>query len=156
MASLAQHRFCRVIALLCYWSNFLKSDTGLKSKVIDPVCGYGSSIKCIYICLICVCAEYKKRQNLWIRRVKSCYIGILSPCMVFLRRRTSSHMTHHWHWLAAENIISFMMTSSNGNIIRVTGLLCGEFTGHRWMPLTKASDEELWCFLLFAPEQTVE
>ena len=35
------------------------------------------------------------------------------------------------------------MTSSNGNIFRVTGLLCGEFTGHRWIPLTKASDEEL-------------
>ena len=25
-----------------------------------------------------------------------------------------------------------MMTSSNGNIFRVTGPLCGEFTGHRW------------------------
>ena len=27
-----------------------------------------------------------------------------------------------------------MMTSSNGNIFRVTGILCGEFTGHRWIP----------------------
>ena len=27
-----------------------------------------------------------------------------------------------------------MMTSSNGNIFRVTGLLCGEFTGRRWIP----------------------
>ena len=26
------------------------------------------------------------------------------------------------------------MTSSNGNIFRVAGLLCGEFTGHRWIP----------------------
>ena len=40
-----------------------------------------------------------------------------------------------------------MMTSSNGNIFRVTGPLCGGFTGHRWIPLTKASDEELWYFL---------
>ena len=40
-----------------------------------------------------------------------------------------------------------MMTSSNGNTFRVTGPLCGEFTGHRWIPLTKASDAELWCFL---------
>ena len=30
-----------------------------------------------------------------------------------------------------------MMTSSNGNIFRVTGHLCGEFTGHRWIPRTK-------------------
>ena len=38
-----------------------------------------------------------------------------------------------------------MMTSSNGNIFRVTGPLYGEFTGHQWIPLTKASDVELWC-----------
>ena len=54
-----------------------------------------------------------------------------------------------------ENTILFiiscyvMMTSSNGNTFRVTGLLCGEF-------LTNTSDVELWCFLWSAPEQTVE
>ena len=37
------------------------------------------------------------------------------------------------------------MTSSNESIFRVTGPLCGEFTGDRWTPLTKASDAELWC-----------
>ena len=30
-----------------------------------------------------------------------------------------------------------MMTSSNGNIFRLTGPLCGEFTGPRWIPRTK-------------------
>ena len=49
-----------------------------------------------------------------------------------------------------------MMTPSNGSIVRVTGHLCGEFTGHRWIPSTKASDAELWCFLWSAPEWTVE
>ena len=44
-----------------------------------------------------------------------------------------------------------MMTSSNGNSFRVTGPLWGEFTGHRWIPLTKASHAELWCFLWSAP-----
>ena len=29
------------------------------------------------------------------------------------------------------------MKSSNGNLFRVTGLLWGESTGHRWIPLTK-------------------
>ena len=29
------------------------------------------------------------------------------------------------------------MTSLNGNIFRVTGPLCGEFTGHWWIPLTR-------------------
>ena len=33
-------------------------------------------------------------------------------------------------------------------------LLWGEFTGHRWIPRTKAS--ELWCFLWSASELTVE
>ena len=41
-----------------------------------------------------------------------------------------------------------MMTSSNGNIFRVTGHLCGEFTGPRWIPHTKASDAELLMFSL--------
>ena len=45
-----------------------------------------------------------------------------------------------------------MMTSSNGKIFRVTGHLCGEFTGHRWIPLSKASVAELWYFLWSAPE----
>ena len=50
----------------------------------------------------------------------------------------------HWN--------SFMMTSSNGNIFRITGPLCGKFTGHWWIPFTKASDMELWCFLWSALE----
>ena len=47
----------------------------------------------------------------------------------------------------APNFVALMMTSSNWNIFRVTGTLCGECTGHRWIPLTKANDAELWCFL---------
>ena len=38
------------------------------------------------------------------------------------------------------------MTSSNGKTFRVTGHLCGEFTGHRWIPHIKSRDAELWCF----------
>ena len=32
------------------------------------------------------------------------------------------------------------------NILRITGHLCAEFTGHRWIPRTTASDAELWGF----------
>ena len=35
---------------------------------------------------------------------------------------------------------------------RVTGHLCGESTGPRWIPHTKASDADLWCFLWSASE----
>ena len=44
-------------------------------------------------------------------------------------------------------LILLMMTSSKGNIFRVAGPLCEEFTGAQWIPLTKASDSELWYFL---------
>ena len=50
----------------------------------------------------------------------------------------------NWHFRG-------MMTSSNGNIFRVTGPLWGESTGHRWIPLTKASHAEFWCFLWSEP-----
>ena len=41
-----------------------------------------------------------------------------------------------------------MVTSSNGNIFRVTGHLCGEFTGPRWIPRTKSSGAEILMFSL--------
>ena len=44
-----------------------------------------------------------------------------------------SQFEFHWNFVS-------MMTSSNGNIFRVTGHLCGEFTCPRWIPHTKASD----------------
>ena len=49
-------------------------------------------------------------------------------------------------------IILRMMASSNENIFRGTGPLFGELTGHRWIPLTNASEAELWFFLWFAPK----
>ena len=48
--------------------------------------------------------------------------------------------------------MKYMMTSSSGNIFRFTGPFCGKFTGHRWIPLTKAKDAELLYFLWSAPQ----
>ena len=50
------------------------------------------------------------------------------------------------HHVIFDDQLIIMMTSSNGNIFRVTGHFCGEFIGHRWIPHTKASDAELWWF----------
>ena len=52
-------------------------------------------------------------------------------------------------WLSCILTIThfIMITSSNGNIFRITDHLCGEFTGHRWIPGTKTTVAELWCFL---------
>ena len=47
------------------------------------------------------------------------------------------HFVCRWH-----STIKCMMTSSIGNIFRVTCPLCGEFTGLRWIPHIKDSDAE--------------
>ena len=48
------------------------------------------------------------------------------------------------------------MTSSNGNIFRVIGPVCGKFTVPGEFLPTKASDAELWCFHWSEREQMVE
>ena len=74
-------------------------------------------------------------NNSWPRHV--CWV---STCLCETLPMSTHDFYHPLHNLS-------MMTSSNGNIFRVTGHLCGEFTGLRWIPRTKASDAELWCFL---------
>ena len=89
---------------------------------------------------------------------------MLTSCELHKNYMTSS-LHYTWIWLLASLLCTsyewasesalivsisgnHMMTSSNGDIFRVTGHLCGEFTGDRWIPCTKASDVELWCSLL--------
>ena len=48
-----------------------------------------------------------------------------------------------------------LITSLNGNIFRATGRLWGEFSGHRWIPTTKASDAELLFCVRSVPAQTL-
>ena len=43
-----------------------------------------------------------------------------------------------------------------GDIVGQELLRYKSLHGHRWIPLTKASDVELWCFLWSATENTVE
>ena len=58
--------------------------------------------------------------------------------------------------LILKTVLCVMMMSSNGNIFCVTSPLWGQSTSHRWIPLTKASDAQLWCFLWSVPEQTID
>ena len=44
--------------------------------------------------------------------------------------KAGKYLTHIVKIVVAFHV-NIMMTSSNGNIFRVTGPLCGEFTGHR-------------------------
>ena len=50
-------------------------------------------------------------------------------------------------------VLNMMMRSL---IFNITCPLWGESTSHWWIPITKVSDTELWCFIWYAPEQIVE
>ena len=71
--------------------------------------------------------------------------------------RVSKHGVINLNLINLKFELSFILFSSwwrhQMEIFRVTGPLCEEFTGHRWIPFTKASNAELWCFLWYAHEQ---
>ena len=81
-------------------------------------------------------------KNLYLIQYLSRFCGI-AYVTSFLKRRHGYHVTRGNRC---------MIMSSDGNIFHVTGHLCGEFTGSRWSPHTRASDAELWCLLWSAPE----
>ena len=83
-----------------------------------------------------------------------CPVSIL----ILVRRHLYIETTPRSRFLSNQISMNFgyMMASSNGNIFCVTGPLRGEFTVHRWILRTKASDAELWCFLWPGLEETVE
>ena len=60
-----------------------------------------------------------------------CYVVPFSR-LIYLDITMTNSMT-------VQPLFYLMMTSSNGNIFRVTHPLCGEFTGHRWILLTRPS-----------------
>ena len=73
-------------------------------------------------------------------------------CLIYKGARIQHHSIYHRLYIQSGENSCFpyrllarkclcMMTSSNGNSFRVTGLLCG------WIPHTMASGAELWCFL---------
>ena len=111
---------------------------------------------------------YSRRWISTAGRVRVMYTGYAVVVIMVLHhvfRYWKSISKYEWHWCLSVLIlvvwaagcydhhhVNCMMTSSNGSNFRVTGPLCGEFTGARWIPRTKASDVELWCFLWSAPE----
>ena len=55
-----------------------------------------------------------------------------------------------WNVQDSEDRHDYMMTSSNGNIFRITGPLCGEFTGERWIPRTNGQWRRTLIFSLIS------
>ena len=86
--------------------------------------------------------------NRWINNGEAGYLIRYRPrydvivMSILVRNDENKDYQSNWHY----------RHFGNWNIFRVTGPWRGEFTGHRWIPRTKASDTELWCFLWSAPE----
>ena len=62
----------------------------------------------------------------------------------YWRQRIWQQLGH----IMACNLFRLIMTSSNETFPRYWPF-ARETTGHRWIPLTKASDAELWCFFFY-------
>ena len=127
------------------------------------VTGHVTKCGCVEIVFISIYLGARKWK--WIINV--CAIVTHSVCshstvnlvftyLVALSREQLATPVHTVCYTRHHITLSAMMTSSNGNIFRVNGHLCGEFTGPRLLPRTKASDAELWCYLWSASEQTLE
>ena len=89
--------------------------------------------------------------------IKHCYVGcVLLEASIYHNKRgyaiTLNHMDGEYDFqdILRKKQTRFInnMTSSNGIIFRVVGPLWEESTGHRWIPLTKASHAELWRFFM--------
>ena len=93
-------------------------------------------------------------SSVWLAPVADYNVDKIKKMILYLIIKHSMLFQSTWRVLMVWQLTqkNFMMTSSNGNIFRVTGHLCGEFTGPRWIPHTKVSDAELWCFLWSASE----
>ena len=100
----------------------------------------------------------KKKTCRWIRFIKNTYhCKIWVPLFNHIwqsdwkcglvKDKSSDMINGKWYEYSILSImLQFMMTLSNGNIFHVTGYLS------RWIPHTKASDAELWCFLWSEPQ----
>ena len=76
-----------------------------------------------------ICKDvYEYIPNIW--------LSVFIDLMLYYRLHcTNIECTYTSEWpLVADSLKCIMMASWNGNIFCVTGHLCGEFTGHWWIP----------------------
>ena len=121
-------------------------DMKIPPEVIKPQMSHKKYAYCVFI-------SYDVTINTYWHRWMNSNCLHLNALIVSTSYQWDAHLWRHW--LDYDVKCSYHRTpklSSNGNIFRVPGSLCGEITGHRWIPLTKASDAELWCFLWSARE----
>ena len=100
-----------------------------------------SRTKVTYICDDNLYSEDRRRSRTflyWIAHLlRPSTATVMFPSVLFSLLIFFSHQSIRFCWLdgiSQKGGLYLMMTSSNGNIFRVTSHLCGEFTVHRWIP----------------------
>ena len=139
------------LATLKTWGNRIR---------LGIICYLQAVFRLKYACVFILCSIYYKTLLNSNFRGSVVTLKGIGKLLVANHNKTANRESQHMEytlWLNFKNdvfiwtlfhwpLCSNMMTSSNGHIFRVTGPLCREFPGRRWIPLTKASDAELWCF----------
>ena len=97
-------------------------------------------------------ASYAENVSIWWRHHEVLILPRYSSVLHWSTNAINHQIVNQVWWHRIYN----MMTPSNGNIFRFTDPLWGGSIGHRWIPLSQASNAELCCFLWSAPEQTAE
>ena len=98
--------------------------------------------------------NYVSKRGLQVRGFLS-QLGKYSPIWLWWLHMLSPHIVQKIENITSDRMgmithICFeisMMASSNGNIFRVSGPLCGEFTGHGWIPQPRPVT---WSFDVFS------
>ena len=161
--SITRHGFwCKSISYLFYYLpwftsqiTFLISSSIIEHPFFNDIV-LTLSITCMFVCM----NKYSQCDlvtfyDTWLKIIITIttMINTINKTVIY---HINTEIIIHVLYIFKDKIYHFyrnnMMTSSNGNIFRVSGPLCGEFTGPRWIPHTKASDAELSCFLWSASE----
>ena len=88
-----------------------------------------------------------------VRPISDYILPLTSQCCIEYYHVLERHIRHLTLW--SQTLIigkksvqcTVNMTSSNENVFCIAGPMCGEFIGHRWIPLTGASHAELWALM---------
>ena len=138
-------------------------------NIIHAVCFIVKWIPLMRWCILCPC-RYDccqfSRISLFLpfrtHRLNDIELLLVSPfSYVFINQQSTFYADWFIEKYHQDTCVNKQQSSSSCDILRkvhpvyftiYTGPLCEEFTGHRWIPLTKASDAQLWSFLLPVPE----